>query len=344
MASPKEEKMDRFELDELAMKAKKEKSNFPSLLKNSKAIIDRVVSMYSEGNNRPYKDDYISEAYIALFNCLDKYDSDLGAFASYASYAIRQSIMDFKRNKQSMIKLGTTKLDEIKKLESAIMTIEEQGVDMSRENIKKYSGISSEKTLSTVIWAKKVKDCVSLDAPYFDDQEISLIDLIPMEVYMELIKTIPNISWDNKTLEQDIKKVHESLCLTTRDRFIRAILYITILVYGPDIWDSLPVMMCDLAIHFQKGAEKYGERNCEQGIPLWSFIDSGTRHTMQFLVGKEDAQPHISAIWNFWMAEWTCLKFERENGVKLEEVKNDCNFNAMLLKHTDSDNDEGGTA
>ena len=169
-------------------------------------------------------------------------------------------------------------------------------------------------------------------------------DLIPMEVYMELIKTIPNISWDNKTLEQDIKKVHESLCLTTRDRFIRAILYITILVYGPDIWDSLPVMMCDLAIHFQKGAEKYGERNCEQGIPLWSFIDSGTRHTMQFLAGKEDEKHHISAIWNFWMAEWTCLKFERENGVKLEEVKNDCNFNAMLLKHTDSDNDEGGTA
>lgn len=177
--------MDRFELDELAMKAKKEKSNFPSLLKNSKAIIDRVVSMYSEGNNRPYKDDYISEAYIALFNCLDKYDSDSGAFASYASYAIRQRIMDFKRNKQSIIKLGTTKLDEIKKLESAIMTIEEQGVDMSRENIKKYSGISSEKTLSTVIWAKKVKDCISLDAPYFDDQEISLIDLIPMEADTE---------------------------------------------------------------------------------------------------------------------------------------------------------------
>ena len=177
--------MDRFELDELAMKAKKEKSNFPSLLKNSKAIIDRVVSMYSEGNNRPYKDDYISEAYIALFNCLDKYDSDSGAFASYSSYAVRQRILDFIRNKQSLIKLGTTKLDEIKKLESAIMTIEEQGVDMSRENIKKYSGISSEKTLSTVIWAKKVKDCVSLDAPYFDDQEISLIDLIPMEADTE---------------------------------------------------------------------------------------------------------------------------------------------------------------
>ena len=185
MASPKEEKMDRFELDKLAMMAKKDKSYFPLLLKNSNAIIDRVVSKYTTGDNKAYKDDYISEAYIALFFCLDKYDADSGAFASYASYAIRQRILDFIRNKQSLIKLGTTKLDEIKKLDGAIKTITEQGVDMSRENIKKYSGISSEKTLSTVIWAKKVKDCVSLDAPYFDDQEISLIDLIPMEADTE---------------------------------------------------------------------------------------------------------------------------------------------------------------
>ena len=181
MASPKEEKMDRFELDKLAMMAKKDKSYFPLLLKNSNAIIDRVVSKYTTGDNKAYKDDYISEAYIALFNCLDKYDSDSGAFASYSSYAVRQRILDFIRNKQSLIKLGTTKLDEIKKLESAIMTIEEQGVYMSRENIKKYSGISSDKTLSTVIWAKKAKDCISLDAPTSDDQDISLIDMIPME-------------------------------------------------------------------------------------------------------------------------------------------------------------------
>lgn len=177
--------MDRFELDKLAMMAKKDKSYFPLLLKNSNTIIDRVVSKYTTGSNKAYKDDYISEAYIALFKCLDKYDSDSGAFASFASYAIRQGITDFIRNKQSLIKLGTTKLDEIKKLDTAIMAMEEQGVDTSRENIKKYSGISSDKTLSTVIWAKKVKDCISLDAPSSDDQEISLIDLIPMETDTE---------------------------------------------------------------------------------------------------------------------------------------------------------------
>lgn len=177
--------MDRFELDKLAMMSKKDKSYFPLLLKNSNTIIDRVVSKYTTGSNKAYKDDYVSEAYIALFKCLDKYDSHSGAFASFASYAIRQGITDFIRNKQSLIKLGTTKLDEIKKLDTAIMAMEEQGVDTSRENIKKYSGISSDKTLSTVLWAKKVKDCISLDAPGSDNQDYSLLDSIPMECNVE---------------------------------------------------------------------------------------------------------------------------------------------------------------
>lgn len=64
-------------------------------------------------------------------------------------------------------------------------------------------------------------------------------------------------------------------------------------------------MVRDLAIHFQKGAEMYGERNCEKGIPLWSFRDSGIRHLIQYINGETDEPHYISAIWNFVMAEWT---------------------------------------
>ena len=123
LASPKEYKMDRFELDQLAMDTKANKSCFPLLLKNSKHIIDRVVSTYAVEGNIAYKDDYISEAYIAIYKCLEKYDSTLGAFATYATGAIRQEILYFMRNEQSMIKLGTTKLDEIKRLDKAINTM-----------------------------------------------------------------------------------------------------------------------------------------------------------------------------------------------------------------------------
>lgn len=64
-------------------------------------------------------------------------------------------------------------------------------------------------------------------------------------------------------------------------------------------------MVADLAKHFQKGAEKYGPRNCQRGIPLDSFRDSGLRHLCQYIMGYED-EPHLcAAIWNFWMADWT---------------------------------------
>lgn len=74
------------------------------------------------------------------------------------------------------------------------------------------------------------------------------------------------------------------------------------------ICDEIPKMLLELSVHFQKGAEAYGEHNCEKGIPLWSFIDSGKRHMMQYIIGADDGENHyIAAIWNFWMAIWTNL-------------------------------------
>ena len=67
-------------------------------------------------------------------------------------------------------------------------------------------------------------------------------------------------------------------------------------------------MLLDLAIHYQKGARKYGvdnwKKGCENGtgIPEESFFDSGVRHTLQFLSGATDEPHHISAIWNFFGA------------------------------------------
>ena len=70
--------------------------------------------------------------------------------------------------------------------------------------------------------------------------------------------------------------------------------------------------MKELAVHFEKGAKIYGEHNCEQGIPKWSFIDSGLRHLTQFLNGEDDENHYISAIWNFWMLMWTVIKEKTE--------------------------------
>lgn len=64
-------------------------------------------------------------------------------------------------------------------------------------------------------------------------------------------------------------------------------------------FDLLPPRAIEaLAIHYQKGCKKYGERNWELGIPLSRYLDSSLRHAFQFLQGLEDENHLIAAIWN----------------------------------------------
>ena len=71
-----------------------------------------------------------------------------------------------------------------------------------------------------------------------------------------------------------------------------------------------PRVIRAVAIHYEKGAEKYGDRNWEKGIPINSFISSGLRHAYQFLDGEGDENHLIAAIWNFMCAYETILRIQ----------------------------------
>lgn len=146
-------------------------------------------------------------------------------------------------------------------------------------------------------------------------------DLIPTNVLRCIIDTIEKQP-DTLTVEVSVKELLKYISLND---YVNAILQISCLYNGACYnntqmtsksfkTNKTHTMKCfvmslkDLAIHFQKGAEKYGERNCEKGIPLWSFIDSGFRHTCQFILCETDEPHYVSAIWNFWMAQWTIMK------------------------------------
>ena len=62
-----------------------------------------------------------------------------------------------------------------------------------------------------------------------------------------------------------------------------------------------------LAIHYQRGCEKYGPRNWEKGIIVSSFFDSGIRHAAQVIDGLNDENHAIAAIWNLCCGYQTIL-------------------------------------
>lgn len=55
-----------------------------------------------------------------------------------------------------------------------------------------------------------------------------------------------------------------------------------------------PYFLERLAIHLMRGAEKYGERNWEKGIPVSRHYASLLRHLMAFSMGKQDEE-HLAA-------------------------------------------------
>jgi len=69
-----------------------------------------------------------------------------------------------------------------------------------------------------------------------------------------------------------------------------------------------PATIRALAIHFEKGCNKYGERNWEKGIPVSKYLDSGIRHAFEVLEGLQDENHLISAIWNLVCAYETILR------------------------------------
>ena len=70
-------------------------------------------------------------------------------------------------------------------------------------------------------------------------------------------------------------------------------------------WDY-PTMILEVSMHFEQGAQKYGEFNWQNGIPTHCYIDSAVRHYLKWLRGDKD-EPHDRAfVWNILCCIWTC--------------------------------------
>jgi hypothetical protein len=68
---------------------------------------------------------------------------------------------------------------------------------------------------------------------------------------------------------------------------------------GKGRFDLLPALALKrLAQLYERGAEKYGDRNWEKGQPLSWYLDSAARHLFDYL-GGDRSEDHVTAVaWN----------------------------------------------
>ena len=72
-----------------------------------------------------------------------------------------------------------------------------------------------------------------------------------------------------------------------------------------------PETLTALAVHYEKGCKKYGDRNWEKGIPVNIFLNSAMRHLVKTIKGMRDENHLISAIWNLFCAYETILRIQK---------------------------------
>jgi hypothetical protein len=130
-------------------------------------------------------------------------------------------------------------------------------------------------------------------------------DLIPWET----VKLITDKIVDDDLYEAYTTEMDVLIALAQRDA-VEVIINITAVKYGEGVFsaDAFAWMLRDLAVHYEKGAEKYGVDNWKKGIPESSYVDSAVRHYLKWLDGWTD-EPHDRAfVWNC-----ICLWWTREN-------------------------------
>lgn len=70
-------------------------------------------------------------------------------------------------------------------------------------------------------------------------------------------------------------------------------------------------MWIEVSIHFEEGAEKYGENNWKSskdgkvGLPIECYINSMTRHYLKWLRGDTDERHDRAFVWNVICCLWT---------------------------------------
>ena len=130
-------------------------------------------------------------------------------------------------------------------------------------------------------------------------------DLLPINIiadYLQFIDKIPSVYKGLHPLEAIGLYMDSS-----KDEAVSAYEFIFYAIHSFSEmreWDAA-TMVLEVSKHFEDGAEKYGERNWQKGIPAHCYVDSAIRHFLKWFRGDDD-EPHDRAfLWNLLCLLWT---------------------------------------
>src|SRR5574342_201397 len=164
--------------EEVALPRLIRKGNARALHKLVKANLRFVISVAKEyqGQGLPLQD-LISEGNLGLIKAAQRFDETRGfKFISYAVWWIRQSILQALAEQSRVVRLPLNRVGAINKVAKAFCALEQE---FEREPMPHEIADQLEMTLNDVSDTLKISGKhLSLDAPFNQDEESRLLDVI----------------------------------------------------------------------------------------------------------------------------------------------------------------------
>lgn len=164
---------------ELAQRIKKgDRKAFEKLTKANLRFVVSVAKQYqNQGLSLP---DLINEGNLGLMRAAEKFDETRGfKFISYAVWWIRQSILQALAEQSRIVRLPLNQVGSLNKISKELSRFEQENERRpSAEELAERLDIPVDKIADTL---KVSGRHVSMDAPFQDGEENSLLDVLPNE-------------------------------------------------------------------------------------------------------------------------------------------------------------------
>ena len=195
---------------ELAQRIKK--GDRKALEKLTKANLRFVVSVAKQYQNQGLSlPDLINEGNMGLIKAAEKFDETRGfKFISYAVWWIRQSILQALAEQSRIVRLPLNQVGSLNKIGKALQRFEQ-------ENERRPSPMELAEQLDVPV--EKIADTmkvsgrhVSVDAPFVDGEDNSLLDVLPNED-----SPMADSSLNQESLSKEVNRALEQLNPRERD-------------------------------------------------------------------------------------------------------------------------------
>ena len=183
-----------------------------ALEKLTRANLRFVVSVAKQYQNQGLSlPDLINEGNLGLIKAAEKFDETRGfKFISYAVWWIRQSILQALAEQSRIVRLPLNQVGSLNKINKALGKFEQENERQpSNEELSEMIDIPKEKIADTLRVSGRH---VSVDAPFVDGEDNSLLDILPNDD-----SPMADRGLNNESLSTEIERVLQILAPRERE-------------------------------------------------------------------------------------------------------------------------------